>query len=164
MKSLCINKLVVVLAGLSHCFISKTYPKEVKQQKIFKIISIISYLLIILMGDMIGLPFFFWLLFTLIEFGNTDQLFAFLAVIGLTIIFIKRNSNRTLKIIALDIVCFFLLASPIVKRLTAVSIEKFNYLAFVIPTAIFVLLYSLSIYFSIKKYVQIQKIAALPRK
>jgi hypothetical protein len=133
----------------------------VKQEKTFKIIAVISYLLIILMGDMIGLPFFIWLLFTLVDFGNTDQLFAFLSVIGLTIIFMKLNSTRTLQIVLIDIVCFLLLAAPIVRRLTLVPIEKFNYLAFIIPMVIFVLLYSMSIYFSIKQYLQIQKVAVL---
>jgi hypothetical protein len=125
-----------------------------KQQKMFKIISIISCLLIILMGDMIGLPFFFWMLFTLFDFGNIDQLFAFLAVIGLAVSFIKINSPRTLKILLLDILCFVLLASPIVRRMTAVPIQKFNYLAFIIPTIIFVLFYFLSVYFSVKQYYQ----------
>ena len=127
----------------------------------FKIIAVISYLLIILMGDMIGLPFFIWLLFTLVDFGNTDQLFAFLSVIGLTIIFMKLSSTRTLKMVLIDIVCFLLLAAPIVRRMAVVPIEKFNYLTFIIPMVIFVLLYLLSIYFSIEQYLQIQKVAVL---
>jgi hypothetical protein len=130
-----------------------------KQQKTFKIIAVISYLLIILMGDMIGLPFFLWLLLTLFDFGNTDQLFAFLAFIGLTISFIKMNSTRTLRIVLVDVACFLLLASPIVRRLTAVPIEKFNYLAFIIPTIIFVLFYLLSIYFSVRQYLLTQKVS-----
>jgi hypothetical protein len=109
-----------------------------KQEKAFKIIAIVSYLLIILMGDMIGLPFFLWLLFTLFDFGNIDQLFAFLASTGLVINFITLNSARTLKTLLLDILCFGLLFSPILKRLTSVPIEKFNYLDFTIPTTIFV--------------------------
>ena len=109
------------------------------------------------MGEMIGLPFFLWLLFTLFDFGNPDQLFAFLAVIGLTIIFIKLNSARTVKTILLDIGCFVLLASPIVRRLRVVPIEKFNYLAFIIPTTIFTVFYLVSIYFSIRQYLQTQK-------
>jgi hypothetical protein len=133
------------------------YNFKMKQQKAFKIIAIISYLLIILMGDMIGLPFFFWLLFTLVDFGNADQLFALLAVIGLTLCFIKLNATRTLKIILLDILCFVLLASPVARRLTAIPIEKFNYLTFIIPTTFFVLFYFVSIYFSVKQYLQIQK-------
>jgi len=55
--------------------------------------------LIILAGEMIGLPFFLWLLFTLFDFGNIDQLFAFLAIGGLTISFINKNKKRTFNIL-----------------------------------------------------------------
>lgn len=132
-----------------------------KKYKTAKLISIVSYFLIILMGSMIGLPFFIWLLFTLFDFGNIDQLFAFLAVIGLTITFINRNRNRNLTILLIDIICFLLLASPLVRRMTAIPIEKFNYLAFIIPTILFVLFYIVSIYFSVRQYLQVQK--ALPK-
>ena len=128
-----------------------------KQLIIFKLIAIISYLLIILMGQMIGLPFFVWLLFTLIYFGNPDQIFAFLGILGLTICFITFTSARTLKILLLDIICFMLLASPIVRRLTAVPVELFNYLSFIIPTIIFGLFYIFSLCFSIRQYFQNKK-------
>ena len=84
-----------------------------------------------------------------------------MSVIGLTIIFMKLSSTRTLKMVLIDIVCFLLLAAPIVRRMAVVPIEKFNYLTFIIPMVIFVLLYLLSIYFSIKQYLQIQKVAVL---
>jgi len=129
----------------------------VKQLKIFKIIAIVSYLLIILVGQLIGLPFFYWLLYTLFDFGNIDQLFAFLGVVGLTISFIKLNSTRTFKVLLLDIICFMLLASPIIRRMTAAPIELFNYLAFIIPTTIFSLFYIVSICYSIRLYFQNQK-------
>ena len=109
------------------------------------------------MGQMIGLPFFVWLLFTLIDFGNPDQIFAFIGVLGLTICFITFTSTRTLKILVLDIICFMLLASPIVRRLTAVPVELFNYLSFIIPTIIFGLFYIFSLYFSIRQYFQNKK-------
>jgi len=130
---------------------------KVKQLKIFKIIAIVSYLLIILVGQLIGLPFFYWLLYTLFDFGNIDQLFAFLGVVGLTISFIKLNSTRTFKVLLLDIICFMLLASPIIRRMTAAPIELFNYLAFIIPTTIFSLFYIVSICYSIRLYFQNQK-------
>jgi len=132
---------------------------KVKQLKIFKIIAIVFYLLIILVGQLIGLPFFFWLLYTMLDFGNPDQLFAFLGVVGLTISFIKLNSTRTFKVLLLDIICFILLASPLVRRMTAVPIELFNYLAFIIPTTIFSLFYIISIYYSVRLYFQSQKAA-----
>ena|SRR6185312_6237438 len=132
---------------------------KVKQLKIFKIIAIVFYLLIMLAGQLIGLPFFFWLLYTMLDFGNPDQLFAFLGVVGLTISFIKLNSTRTFKVLLLDIICFILLASPLVRRMTAVPIELFNYLAFIIPTTIFSLFYIISIYYSVRLYFQSQKAA-----
>jgi len=109
------------------------------------------------MGEMIGLPFFLWLMFTMFDFGNADQIFALLGVIGLAINFMTLHLARSLKTILLDILCFGLLISPIVRRLTSVPIEKFNYLAFIIPTVIFMLFYLLSILFSIRQHLRIQK-------
>ena len=109
------------------------------------------------MGGMIGLPFFLWLLFTLLDFGNIDQVFAFLGVLGLTISFMTFNSTRTLKVLLLDIISFVLLSTPIIRRMTAVPIELFNYLAFIIPTTLFGLFYIFSIYFSVRQYFQNQK-------
>lgn len=109
-----------------------------------------------LMGQMIALPFFFWLLFTLFDFGNVDQLFAFLAVVGLVAICINHNKTRTSKILMLDLLCFVLLVSPLVRRMTAVPIELFNYLAFIIPTALFALFYAASIVFGCRQYSQIK--------
>jgi hypothetical protein len=127
-----------------------------KQQKVFKVIAIIIYLLTILHGQMIGLPFFLWLLFTLFDFGNIDQLFAFLAIAGLTIICINQNKMRTSKVLMVDILCFFLLASPIVRRMMAVPIELFNYLAFIIPTILFALFYTASLFFACREYSKIK--------
>lgn len=130
---------------------------KLKQLKAFKLVAIISYLLINLMGEMIGLPFFVWLLFTLFDFGNIDQLFAFFGVIGLTICFAIFNSTRTLKVLLLDIICFMLLASPLIRRMTAIPIEKFNYLAFIIPTTIFGLFYIVLLYISVRQFYSNQK-------
>jgi hypothetical protein len=100
---------------------------------------------------MIGVPFFFWLLFTLFQLGNIDQLFAFLAVFGLIWTFVNRSRERTARVLALDIVCFLLLASPIVRRMTAVPIELFNYLAFIIPVTLFVLFFAASLFASCRQ-------------
>ena len=103
------------------------------------------------MGQMIALPFFFWLAFTLFDFGNIDQLFALLAVVGLVIICINHNKTRTSKVLTLDVICFFLMASPLVRRMSTVPIELFNYLAFIIPTALFALFYTASLFFGCKQ-------------
>ena len=135
-----------------------------KRYKIAKRISIISYLLIILMGSMVGVPFFMWLIFTMFDFGNIDQLFAFLGVIGLIVNFATFNSQRTLKILLLDIISFMLLASPLIRRLTAIPIENFNYLTFIIPTIIFGLFYIFSLYFSVRHYSSNQKVSVWHNK
>lgn len=111
--------------------------------------SLIAYLCIILKGQMIGLPFFIWLPFSLLNFWNLDQLFSFLAVIAFVIILLNRKDEETNKRLMLDLICFLLLASPIIGRLVAVPIEMFNYLAFIIPTTLFFLLYSASVFINL---------------
>lgn len=126
---------------------------KVTRQKTFKIAAIVSYLLIFLMGDMIGFPIFCWLiLITAVDFGSTDQIFAMFAIAGIIISFRTLNSIRTLKIVLLDVFCFVLLASPLIRRMAVVPLEKFNYWAFTIPTTLFIVLYLLSIYFSVRQY------------
>ena len=90
--------------------------------------SIISYLLIILAGQMIGLPFILWLIFTTFDFGNIDQLFAIFGLVGIILNLTKWKTN-----IILTIISFILMLSPIISRLVQVPIEMFNYLAFQIP-------------------------------
>jgi hypothetical protein len=101
---------------------------------------------------MIGLPFLIWLLFALLDFGKIDQLFALLAVSGLVLVFWNMSKNRTGKILFIDFVCFILLASPIIGRLTAVPLSLFNYGAFIVPTLIFVLCYVISLIYSCSQY------------
>lgn len=125
--------------------------------KIAKLISILSYLFIILAGQMIGVPFFIWLFYTLIDFTNSDQLFALFGVIGLTIAFFTLNSKRTFKMLILDISCFMLLVAPLIRRITAIPIVKFNYMAFIIPTTTFILFYIFSLYFALRQEFQNKK-------
>lgn len=106
---------------------------------------------------MIGAPFCVWLFFTLFNFGNIDQLFALLATTGLVIIFVNVNKIRGLKILLLDIFCFLLLASPVIDRLAQVPVRLFNYKAFIVPAALFVLLYCTSLFFGFVQYLQIKK-------
>ncbi len=121
--------------------------------KLFKIFAIVAYLFIILMGSMIGMPLFLWLLFTSFDFGNSDQIFAIAAVLGLILsVFTILNSVQNLKILLLDILCFLLLASPIIRRMTEVPLKQFNYWAFILPTTLFVSMYLLLIGISIWKF------------
>ena|SRR5215217_462177 len=111
--------------------------------------SLIAYLCIILKGQMIGLPFFIWLPFSLLNFWNLDQLFSLLAIIAFVIILLNRKDEQTTKRLMLELVCFLLLASPIIGRLVAVPLEMFNYLAFIVPTTLFFLLYSASVFINL---------------
>ena len=101
-----------------------------------RIISIISYLLIILVGQMVGLPFIFWLIITVFDFGNIDQLFAIFGVIGVGINLTEWKNNKLLSIVS-----FALMLSPIISRVIQVPIEMFDYLAFEIPLTIFIIAY-----------------------
>lgn len=87
----------------------------------------------ILMGQMIGIPFIIWLFWTSFEFGNKDQIFAIIGLIGIISIFTKYYRNRILRVLI-----FGLMLTPIIRRLTEIPIEKFNYLAFQIPFMIFI--------------------------
>lgn len=85
---------------------------------------------------MIGLPFICWLIFTSFDFGNIDQLFAILGVVGIVINLSKWKNN-----IAFTIISFLLMSSPIISRMVQVPIELFDYLAFQIPLIIFIIMY-----------------------
>ncbi|TFF30392.1 hypothetical protein [Mucilaginibacter psychrotolerans] len=128
-----------------------------KYLKTFQIIAIVAYFSIFLKGLIVGIFFVFWLVGTVFDFGNIDQLFALLAVSGLVVIFKNRNKSRTLRILLTDILCFFLLAAPIIGRLTAVSLDMFNYNEFIIPTGIFVLSYLVSLVFSCQQYLDFKR-------
>jgi hypothetical protein len=115
--------------------------------KLFKRISIVSYLLIILNGQMIGLPFFIWLIYTSLSFGNNDQLFAVLAILALIILFKTSDRKHSSSTTAIDVLCFLFLLSPLVARMTAVELRLFNYPGFIFPASIFFVLYLLSLFF-----------------
>ena len=102
----------------------------------FRIIAIVSYLLIILKGGMIGLPFFSWLFYTVFDFGNIDQLFALFALLGVSMHLTKWKNKKLFTLLS-----FVLMLSPLISRMVQVPLEMFNYRAFQIPFAIFVLAY-----------------------
>lgn len=129
--------------------------------KRLRVISIAFYLLIMLMGQIIAIPFFCWLVYNLFAFGSIDQLFALLASVGLVMIWNNHRKIRTAKILAVDIVCFFLLISPFVWRMTEVPIGLFSYMAFIIPATLFVLFYIAALFFGCKQYVRLRRITSL---
>ena len=109
-------------------------------------ISIISYLIIILAGEMIGLPFILWLIFTIFDFGNIDQIFAIFGITGI-VLYLSKWKNKIL----VTIISFLLMLSPLISRLSQVEIEKFIYLAFQIPLTIFIITYLIFIIVNIKE-------------
>jgi hypothetical protein len=115
-------------------------------KNISRSISIISYLIIILAGEMIGIPFVLWLVFTIFDFGNFDQIFAILGITGVILNFSKWKNK-----ILITIVSFISMLSPLLSRLLQVGIEKFDYLAFQIPLTIFIISYLLFIIINIKE-------------
>ncbi|ROI00074.1 hypothetical protein [Chryseobacterium daecheongense] len=113
-------------------------------KNIIRITSIISYFSIILAGQMIGLPFILWLILTVFDFGNIDQLFAILGVIGIALSFTKWKNKISVTIISL-----ILMLSPIISRLMQAPIKMFDYLAFKIPLAVFLITYAIFIIMNI---------------
>ncbi|WP_245365398.1 hypothetical protein [Chryseobacterium scophthalmum] len=101
--------------------------------KYLKIFSIVSYCLIMLMGQMIAIPFILWLGFTVFDFGNIDQLFAFLGLLGIILSFMKSKHP-----VLISLISFALMISAVTIRLIHVSIEALNYPAFKIPFFIFI--------------------------
>jgi len=101
--------------------------------KYLKIFSIASYSLIMLMGQMIAIPFILWLGFTVFDFGNIDQLFAFLGLLGMILSFIKSKHP-----VLISLISFALMISAVASRLIHVSSEALNYPAFTIPFFIFI--------------------------
>lgn len=98
--------------------------------------SIIFYSLIILAGWTSGIPFILWLIFTVFDFGNIDQIFAICGLLGIILNLTKWGTE-----ILVTILSFLLMLSPIISRLVQVPIEMFNYLAFQIPLTIFIITY-----------------------
>ena len=115
-------------------------------KNVLRTISIISYLVIILVGEMIGLPFILWLIFTIFDFGNINQIFALIGIIG-----VGLNLTKWRNKILITIISFILMLSPLISRLSQVEIEKFNYLAFQIPFVIFIVTYLIFIFINIKQ-------------
>lgn len=117
-----------------------------------RLVSIISYMSIILTGQMIGIPLILWLVFSIFDFGNVDQLFAIFGFIGIILNLSKLKNN-----IVVAILSFLLMLSPIVSRLVQVPIEMFDYLGFQIPVIIFILTYLTYIVIIAKERILISK-------
>ena len=123
-----------------------------KIAKIAKVISIVCYLSVIFVGMMSAMPFACLLLFSLFVLSEPEWPFSVLALIGLIINYKTFSSERTLRILVLDMVAFVLMAAFLVWKLLVLPIELLNYLGFVIPVSGFVFFYFASLGFSTKQY------------
>jgi len=85
------------------------------------------------MGSMIPIPFIFWLGFTVFDFGNIDQLFAFLGITGIVLNVMKFKYD-----VAISILSIILMIAAVASRLIYVSVEALNYPAFTIPFYTFI--------------------------
>jgi hypothetical protein len=110
-----------------------------KMERRIRNFSLISYLLIMLSGQMISLPFGFWLAFNIFQFGELEQLFAFIGVVGIVLNMIRLKRNLFISIIG-----FVFMLIPLFSRFYEMSFSKFNYLSFQIPFTLFVLTYLVS--------------------
>ncbi len=98
---------------------------------------------------MIGIPFILWLIFTSLEFGNNEQVFALLGITGFILNFTKYS-----KLIWGNALSFILMIIPLTKRLIETPIEKFNYLSFQIPLMVFIITYMIFVLYSKKEDVK----------
>jgi hypothetical protein len=92
-----------------------------------------------LSGQMISLPFGFWLAFNIFQFGELEQLFAFIGIVGIVLNMIRLKRN-----LFISITGFVFMLIPLFSRFYEVSFSKFNYLSFQIPFTLFVLTYLVS--------------------
>lgn len=110
----------------------------IKNKRYFVWLGLISYFLIILRGDMIGIPFIFWILFSLSEFGEVTQIFALSAVLGI-IFFTLKLSNYKPKIkLLFRLLAVIMMLSPILWKLAYLPLSLFNYSNFITPALIFI--------------------------
>lgn len=112
-----------------------------KLSSILKEVAILFYFIIFLQGSMVSLPMFVYLLFTVADFGTTEQIFAAIALLGLIIHFLHLSFKSKIKKVIVDVFVFACLLSPLIQRMLSVSIERFNYSLFLIPAISFAVLY-----------------------
>ena len=123
-----------------------------KLSPIFRTLAIVSYLFIFLQGMIIAIPFGCMLFVGLFEAEPLTRIFIILADIALPSLFILSFKERTKKSLLIEFIASFLLLSPLIRILSIIPIDKFNYFLFTIPVTCFVVLYPLSVFFSLKEY------------
>jgi uncharacterized membrane protein YuzA (DUF378 family) len=123
--------------------------KNSKRTKTLRAISILSYCFIMLNGQMIALPFIFFIVYAM--FGSEGALTAITSIAGfsgLILLLYLLRFEKSKRILLLEIGVFFLLCAPVCDRLASAPIETFNYPHFVVPAISFVICYFSSIVLS----------------
>jgi hypothetical protein len=123
-----------------------------KLSPIFRTLAIISYLFIFLQGMIIAIPFGYMLFVGLFEAETLTRIFIILADIALLTLFTLSFNQRSKRSLLIELIAYFLLLSPLIRILSIVPIDKFNYLLFIIPVISFVVLYPLSVLLSFREY------------
>lgn len=108
-----------------------------------RIISLISYFFIFLMGSMIAIPLGLILIFSF--FDLNDLKWTIYGILGLVFLIFTLNRKITETIFALNILSFILLLIPIGNRLILYSWKWFNFPLFYIPLSLFIIFYTLSL-------------------
>lgn len=119
--------------------------KKLKTLNIVKIVSIISFCLIILNGSMICMPFLLYLIISVFNVGEISQtITSIIGICGLILVFKEFGEKVTLKRVLKDLLAFMFLIIPLIERLNSIPIKLFDYLTFKIPIILFLVLYLIS--------------------
>ncbi len=136
-----------------------------KYKNLIKILSLLSYCLIMLNGSMIALPFIFYLIFSSVGIFHLEiinqSITSLVGIIGLLMLIKSFQEDKdTLKSIFINLISFLMLLVPIAERLSSVPIDLFNYSGFKTPLILFLILFIIYIFMSIldyKKQIQLSK-------
>lgn len=123
-------------------------PNDMKLHSILRRLSIVCYLFIFIKGMIIAFPFILVLAFGIPNAYPVTRIFLILADLGLIYLAVSGFTKKTRAAIALQILVYFLLLSPLVWTLATFPWSMFDYALFYLPFGGFVLLYPLSVLFS----------------
>lgn len=109
---------------------------------ILKLIAIISYLSIVFMGSMIGLPLCLWMVFSLLYPGDLEFYLALSSLIGLILNLVIMSKAKFSEMRSLDVLAFIFLLCPIIYKIIKFPIVLSQYY-FLIPFFLFIVSYVL---------------------
>ena len=124
-------------------------------RSLFRILSIAAYLSIIFKGMMLPIPFGFHLVFGLADAEPVTRTLMILADCALVCLCISATRKRTKDILIFETAAYFILLLPLVRILTYGTVEEYNYLLFIVPTACFIILYPVSLFFACRELKQL---------